>query len=90
MKRIIFSSHALQKMKERTTNEVEVIKTIHEAKWQSVKRGRFRCSKWFTFQQERYGIIYKGKDVQPIFVEEAEDIIVITVYVYFNQREGEI
>lgn len=35
------------------------------------------------------GAFYTGKDVEPVFVDEAERIVVITVYVYLNQREGE-
>ena len=33
------------------------------------------------------GVIYKGKDARPVFVEEPDRIVVVTVYVYLNQRE---
>lgn len=33
------------------------------------------------------GTFYTGKDVEPVFAEEPDRIVVVTVYVYLNQRE---
>jgi len=37
-------------------------------------------------RQEHEGSLYAGKDVRPIFVDETERVVVVTVYVYLNQR----
>ena len=38
------------------------------------------------FGQEHDGSFYAGKDVRPIFVDEPERVVVVTLYAYFNQR----
>ena len=83
MKSIRLSKHARGNMQSRGTTEAEVFETIKTAKWGTAERGRLECRKDFTFQQSWNGKLYKMKQVRPIFVEEAEEIIVVTVYVYF-------
>jgi len=41
------------------------------------------CRKNLPFQKEWNGILYETKQVRPIFVEEASEIVVVTVYVYY-------
>jgi len=74
-------------MLERLTTEAEVIQTIRDARWQPAEKGRYRARKWYPFRAEHEGTFYAGKDVGPIFAEEADRIVVVTVYVYLNQRE---
>ncbi len=40
-------------------------------------------SKEFAFETCRNGRFYAKKMVRPIFVEEEDEIVVITVYVYY-------
>lgn len=89
MKPIDFTRHARARIVERLASEAEVIGTIRHATWQSAEKGRYRASKWYPFRREHAGTFYTGKDVEPVFVDEADRIVVITVYVYLNQREGE-
>jgi hypothetical protein len=35
---------------------------------------------------ERDGVLHAGKDVRPVFVDEPERVVVVTLDVYFNQR----
>ena len=41
------------------------------------------CSKNFPYSNEWNGKIYETKQVQPIFVDEPTEIVVVTVYTYF-------
>jgi len=37
----------------------------------------------FPYGKQWNGVFYGTKQVRPIFVEEAEEIVVVTVYVYY-------
>ena len=87
MKPIYFTRHARAKMAERLATEAEVSETIREAPWRSAEKGKRRASKWFPFGGMHRGTFFKGKDVEPVFVDEPDRIVVVTVYVYLNQRE---
>lgn len=41
------------------------------------------CRKNYPFQAEWHRVTYRTKQVRPIFVEENEEIVVVTVYVYY-------
>lgn len=68
-----------------TVEEVEIV--IRTAAWQSAEHGRQTAAKVFPFRQEHFGRFYESKEVVPVFVEEPERIVVITVYTFFSQRE---
>ena len=48
----------------------------------------YSASRAFPFNAEHYGRVYKTKEVTPIFVEEADRIVIITVYTFFSQRSA--
>ena len=75
-------------MAERSVAESEVIQAISEGPWRPARSGRQRASKWYPFRQTYRGTCHMGQDVQPIFVDEPNRIVVVTVLVYLNQREG--
>lgn len=83
MKPIRFSGHAREQLVFRGTTEKEVIETITASPWQPAELGRLECRKDFTFENEWNKKHYKIKQVRPIFIEEVEEIVVITVYTYF-------
>lgn len=82
----MFTRHAREKIVERLTTETEVVQTIQEAAWQPAAQGKQRATKWYPFGKEHKGAFYIGKDVEPIFVEEPDRIVVVTVYTFLNQR----
>jgi hypothetical protein len=88
VKRVAFTRHARRRVVERGTTEDEVIQTIRDAPWSRVDLRRYAATKWYPFGQEHEGSFYAGKDVRPIFVDEPERLVVVTVYVYFNQQAG--
>ena len=87
MKPVVFTLHARQEMVERSATDAEVIGAIRDGPWHSARSGRYRTTKWYPFRQTNRGRFYAGKDVQPIFADESDQIVVVTVYVYLNQLE---
>lgn len=87
-KPVYFTRHARTKMAERMATEGEVVETIRQATWRPAEKGRKWARRWYPFGKEHRGTFYKGKDVQPVFVDEPGRVVVVTVYVYLNQREG--
>lgn len=83
MKTIRLSGHAREQLARRGVTEAEVMAAIHEAEWQPGERGRLECRLEFVFNDVWNKKQYTTKPVRPIFVEEATEIVVVTVYRYF-------
>lgn len=83
MKIIRLSGHALDQLKFRGCLKEEVEETINTMEWQPAELGRLECRKNFIFEKEWNNKFYKTKQVRPIFVDEMNEITVITVYVYY-------
>jgi len=43
-----------------------------------------QCRKTFLFNRKWNERLYANKEVRPIFVEEADEIVVVTVYTYYS------
>jgi hypothetical protein len=86
-KPIYFTRHAREQMHARGATAEEVELVIRGTSWQSAEKGRQTAARVFAFRRERFGRFYQAKEVVPIFVEEAERIVVVTVYTFFSQRE---
>ncbi len=82
-KPIRFSGHALSQLPRRGVSEDEVTETINTSSWQPAELGRLECHMNFAFGREWNGKFYGTKQVRPIFVEEADEIVVVTVYSYY-------
>lgn len=83
MKPIRLSFHARWNLSRRGAAEEEVVEAIRAARWRSAERGRLECRKDFAFNGTWNGKPYATKGVRPIFVDEPEEIVVVTVYVYY-------
>jgi hypothetical protein len=83
MKAIRLSSHPRARMQQRGATEEEVFEAIRTAPWTGAERGRHECRKDFPFNREWNGKVHATKQIRPIFVEEAGEILVVTVYVYY-------
>lgn len=83
-KPIILSQHAKEQMSFRGCVEAEVIETIRTANWTRAELGRLECRKDLIFNQEWNGKFYTTKQIRPIFIEEKNKIVVVTVYVYYS------
>ena len=84
MKPIRLSTHALSYIAKRGFTVVEVEDTIQTRRWETAELGRMECRKIFSFNREWNKRLYATKEVRPIFVEEADEIVVVTVYTYYS------
>lgn len=57
--------------------------TIRTMPWGPAELGRLECRKDYPFDAVWNGVQYSTKQVHPIFVDEPEEIVVVTVYVYY-------
>jgi hypothetical protein len=82
-KPIRLSGHAREQPVYRGVTEEEIIEAIRTSPWQPAELGRLECHKDFPFEREWNRKFYATKRVRPIFVEEEDEIIVVTVYSYY-------
>jgi hypothetical protein len=83
MKPVRLSGHALSYSLQRGFTIEQVEMAIRGARWEPAEQGRFECRKDFPFGQEWNGKVYSFKQLRPIFVVEENEIVVVTVYVYY-------
>lgn len=83
MKPVHLSGHASEQLLRRGVSPDEVVTAIRSAPWQKSERGRLECRQNFTYEREWNGKFYQTKQVRPIFVEEEDEIVVVTVYAYY-------
>jgi hypothetical protein len=82
-KPIQFSGHASEQLQFRGAAEAEVVEAILTAPWRPAENGRMECRKDYVFTSVWNRRHYAVKQVRPIFVEEPNEIVVVTVYVYY-------
>ena len=82
-KSVRLSAHARLQLGPRGTTEEEVGEAIRTTAWQHAERDRLECRRTIPYDAVWNGKWYATKQVRPIFVEEADEIIVVTVYVYY-------
>lgn len=83
MKPIRLSAHAPSYTERRGFSVGDVERAIRTSPWEPAELGRFHCRTDFRFQREWNGKFYETRQVRPVFVEEPEEIVVITVYTYY-------
>ena len=83
MKPIRLSHHARENAHFRGATEIEVKDAIRTASRKPAELGRLECRKEFPFNQEWNGKFYATKRVRPVFADNPDEIVVVTVYVYF-------
>ena len=83
MKPIRLSAHALSYTEKRGFRVAEVQDAIQGSRWEPAELGRMEYRKTFPFNKEWNNKLYATKQVRPIFVEEADEIVVVTVYTYY-------
>jgi hypothetical protein len=83
MKPIRLSGHARGYISRRGFTVAEVEEAIRTETWRPADQGRLECRKDFAFGQSWNGQVYATKRVRPVFVEEAAEIVVVTVYTYY-------
>lgn len=86
MKPIRFSQHALDQMQLRGATQEEVRETVETSSWQLAKRGKHQARKTFSFGRPSpvNQQFYPFKTIQVIFADEPNEIVIITVLVYYR------
>ena len=89
MKPIRCSDHARLQMVLRGATEDEVTVTIRSGKWEAAKMGKFQTKHKFDFNKISLTNrkLYKYKTIEPIFADESNEIVVVTVKVYYSNEE---
>ena len=75
-------------MVKRGASEEEVKKVLEEGQEVGARGGRKAKEAVFLFNRDWRGKSYPQKKVRAVFVEEAGEVVVITVYVYYCSWEG--
>ena len=83
MKPIHLSKHALGYITARGFTVAEAEEAIRTCPWGAAELGRRDCRNNFSYGKKWNGKVYSTKQVRPVFVEEAGEIVVITVYTYY-------
>ena len=83
MKPIRLSTHAHGYLRSRGFTAAEVEEAIRTSPWQPAELGRLECRKDFPYGRDWNGKFYATKQVRPVFVDEAAEIVVVTVYTYY-------
>jgi len=89
-KPIIFTQHAIQRMRERGASEGAVREAIRNGDKELVKKGRILYRFNMEFNKHWDGRFFRVQQVAPVVVEEKDRIIVITVYTFYFQEAKEI
>lgn len=90
MKPIRLSFHAANQAWLRGADENDIKSTIEQSVWHMAKNGRWRATKTFIYAKKSpiNQKVYLFKTVEPIFVEEDQEIVVVTVKVYYSNKEA--
>jgi hypothetical protein len=82
-KPIRLSVHARGYLERRGFTETAVKETITDSAWQPARNDRLEAVKDFPYDSDWNGRHYATKRLRAIFVAEANEIVVVTVYTYF-------
>jgi hypothetical protein len=85
--KIHIQHQALVRAKERGTNLEEIKIVFHSGSPIPAKHGRKGKAKIFDFQQKRFNEFYEQKRVEIFCAEDNDDIIILTVYVFYEKWE---
>ena len=83
MKHIRLCKHAEEQATERGASSREVEEAVRKGSRESAIRGREICRYNFAFNRKWQGKYYAIKQVAPVIKEEANEVVVITVYTFY-------
>jgi hypothetical protein len=81
--------HTLERAEERGTNKAEIEDVINTGFAVPAEYGRIGKGKVFEYQKERHNKYYEQKRVEVFYVIEGNNIITVTVYVFYGKWEKE-
>ena len=84
---IRIEEHTLIRANERGATESEIIETIQNGIMINAKSDRMAKSKIFPFKDYRNRKYYEQKKIEVYYIIEHNEIITVTVYVFFGKFE---
>lgn len=81
--RILLSEHAKLQCEERGATEAEVFSAVRFGTRERAHGNRVLCRMNFEFGQVWHGKLYGIKQVAPLIVEEEDETVVVTVFVFY-------
>ena len=85
--RIVIGSHTLLRAEERGTNETEIKDVLATGFAVPAKYGKIGKAKVYPFDRVRHGKHYRQKRVEVFYVHAGEELVTVTVYVFFGAWE---
>lgn len=82
-KPVVFTKHALQRVRERGAREEDVLEAIRIGQRESAQRGLVLYRLNVEFKREWDGRYYGVQQVAPVVAEEKDRIVVVTVYTFY-------
>jgi hypothetical protein len=83
VKSIVFTTHARKRMVERGAREEDVIEAIRIGEREPAQRSLHLYRLNLEFHREWDGRYYRMQQVAPVVAEEADRMVVITVYTFY-------
>jgi Domain of unknown function (DUF4258) len=83
LKPIIFTAHALQRMKERGAAQKDVQEAIRTGHREAAQRGLALYRLNMEFKREWDGRYYGVQQIVPVVAEEETRLVVVTVYAFY-------
>jgi hypothetical protein len=85
--RITIEVHTLLRAEERGTNEAEIKDVLLTGFSIPAKYGKIGKAKVYEFDRSRHGRYYKQKRVEVFYLVEGDELITVTVYVFYGVWE---
>ncbi|MCY7350088.1 MAG: hypothetical protein LH606_05410 [Cytophagaceae bacterium] len=73
----------MEQAEERGTDSSEIETAIRQGIAEPAKKNRLKCRYNFPYHNSWQGKPYAIKQVEPVFVEENDEIVVVTGYTYY-------
>jgi hypothetical protein len=85
--KIVITSHALERAEERGTNKGEIEDVVNNGFPAFASGNRLGRAKVYYFHGKRNNKYYDQKKVEVIYYVKENEIIVVTVYVFYGKWE---
>ena len=82
-KPIVLTEHARQRMQDRGAREADVLRTVELGQCEPAQRGLHACRLDVEYGQEWAGRHYAVQRIVAVIDDEAERIVVVTVYTFY-------
>lgn len=86
-KPVVFTAHAIDRMRARGATQEGVIEAIRKGEREPAQRGLVRYRLNLDFRDVWMGKYYRVQQVAPIVTEEPGRFVVVTVYTFYLQEE---